>query len=88
MTDQSTATGRTSESVKQYADDTTLYHASGTAQEMASVLEDDLSILAHWVRNNGLKLNVNKTQVIMLSRKGRVKELESIKVTLLGVEIL
>ena len=44
MTDQSTATGRTSdhESVKQYADDTTLYHAAGTAQEVASVLEDDL----------------------------------------------
>ena len=44
--------------------------------------------LAHWVRKNGLKLNENKTQVIMLSRKGRVKELESIKVTLSEVEIL
>ena len=69
-------------------DDTTLYYAAGTAQEVASVLKDDLGGLAHLVRNTGLKLNENKTQVMMLSRKGRVKELENIKVTLSEVEIL
>ena len=52
------------------------------------MLKDDLGGLAHLVRNTGLKLNENKTQVMMLSRKGRVKELENIKVTLSEVEIL
>ena len=65
--------------MKQCADDTTLYHAAGTAQEVASVLEDDLGGLAHLVRNTGLKLDENKTQVMTLSRKGRVKNWRTLR---------
>ena len=71
-------------SVKQYADDTTLYYFADTAEELGAVLDDDLNRLADWVSDNGLILNDKKTQLLLLSRKGKAKEHDNVKVTLSG----
>ena len=57
--------------VKQYADDTSMYHAADTSEELGAALEGNLNRLADWVSDNRLKLNENKTQLLMLSRKGK-----------------
>ena len=73
--------------VKQYADDTTMYHGADTPEELGAALEGDLNGLADWVSDNGLKLNENKTQLLLLSRKGKANELEKVKVALQGHSI-
>ena len=72
--------------VKQYVDDTTMYHAADTPEELGAALEGDLNGLANWVSDNGLKLNENKTQLLLLSRKGKAK-VEKVKVALQGHSI-
>ena len=73
--------------VKQYSNDTTMYHATDTPEELGAALEGDLNRLADWVSDNGLKLNENKTQLLMLSRNGKANELEKVEVTLCGHSI-
>ena len=54
-----------------HADDTTMYHAADTPEELGAALEGDLNGLADWVSDNRLNLNENKTQLLLHS--GRVK---------------
>ena len=63
------------------------YHAADTPEELDGALEDDLNRLADWVSDNGLKLNENKTQLLLLSRKGKTNELVKVKVALQGHSI-
>ena len=73
--------------VKQYADDTTMFHAANSASELEAVLEKDLNSVCQWVDENKLKLNVKKTQLLLLGRKGRAQELEDVNVTLNGEQL-
>ena len=86
--------------VNLYADDTTIYFASKAPQEVKEALETDLCALAVWIKQNQLKINVNKTQLMVLSRRRRKSEAEQIivqhdgtvlrseeKVRYLGVEV-
>ena len=66
-------------SVSLYADDTTLYHSCKDYSELENTLESSLENVAKWVDDNGLRINVKKTQVMFLSTKGRKKELENAK---------
>ena len=43
-----------------------------------------LNRLAVWVSDNGLTLNENKNQLLLLSRKGRANDLENVRVSLFG----
>ena len=70
--------------MKQYADDTTIYHAASSASKLGVELEKDVKSVAEWVEKNGLKLNMKKTQLLLLGRKGRAHELQDIRVTLSG----
>ena len=63
-------------------------HAADNAKELKVVLERDLGRVVGWVKENNLKLNVKKTQLLMLSRKSRAQEVESTKVTMDGEQIL
>lgn len=72
-------------SVRQYADDTTLYHAADTADELGAVLDGDLNRLADWMSDNGLLQNENKTQLLLLSIKGRANELEMLRCPFLNI---
>ena len=75
--------------VKLYAVDTIMYHAVDTPEKLGAALEGDLNRLADWVSDchNRLKLNENKTQLLLLSRKGKANKLEKVKVTLQGHSI-
>ena len=52
--------------VNLYSDDTTIYFSSKDPQE---VLEAELGAVAHWIKRNQLKMNVSKTQLMVLSRR-------------------
>ena len=73
--------------VKQYADDTTLSHVSSDAGSLECGLVEDLESVARWVDANKLKLNVKKTQMLLMSRKQREQELNQVKVRVGDKEI-
>lgn len=57
-----------------YADDVQLYH-SGNFDEIGNVIEsinEDLKNITLWSVDNGLHLNANKTQTIILGLKGKI----------------
>ena len=43
-------------------------------------MESDLRRVADWINSNGLRMNVAKTQLMVLSRKGRRDEANSVQV--------
>ena len=73
--------------VKQYADDTTLYHASNNVSDLSKSLNADLEGVANWVQQNGLKLNEAKTQMLVLGKKEGAKELDNVNVELKGQKV-
>jgi len=73
--------------VKQYADDTTLYCVGDSTRDLSMRLNADLAGVANWVEKNGLKLNESKTQMLLLSRRKRAKELEKVVVKLNEKEV-
>ena len=71
-------------SVKQYADDTTLSLASREVSDLEEGLTSDVEGVSRWVKKNKLRLNMKKTQMLLLGRKRRVQELERMEVKLDG----
>ena len=65
--------------VMTYADNTTVYLADTDATAVQEVLNEGLGLLSAWISRNGLKLNISKTQVMMLSRRGREREEEKVQ---------
>ena len=51
----------------------TVYFNSPVAEKMQKALTEELVRLSSWIAANGLKISMNakKTQVMMMSRKGR-----------------
>ena len=43
-------------------------------------VERDLRRVADWISSNGLRMNVAKTQLMVLSRRGRCDEADSVQV--------
>ena len=70
--------------VNLYADDTTIYFSSKDPQEVQDVLEAELGAVAHWIKWNHLKMNVSKTQLMVLSRRCRKCKAERICIQLDG----
>ena len=73
--------------VIQYADDTTMSLVSIDISGLMEGLVDDLEGVARWVGTNKLKLNGQKTQLLLLSRKQRAKELEHVDIEMNGQKI-
>ena len=71
--------------VKQYVDDTTMFPAASSTCELESVLEADLQSVSKWVEDN--KLQLNKTQLLLLGRRGRAREAGSVRVSLDGKQL-
>ena len=67
-----------------YADDTTLYQCSSDAIGLQEKLTAGLVKIANWLCQNKLSMNVQKTQLLLLSRKRRAKDLENIQIALNG----
>ena len=70
--------------VNLYADDTTVYFSTKDPQEVREVLKAELGAVAHWIKRNQLKMNVSKTQLMVLSRRRRKCEAEPIRIQLDG----
>ena len=73
--------------IKQYADDTTVHHASDNVSDLSKSLNADLEGVASWVERNGLKLNEAKTQMLLLGKMKRAKELDYVNVELKGQKV-
>ena len=54
--------------VRQYADDTTVTVVRAHRRDLEQRLENDLKAVHTWVKANRLNLNVQKTQLLVLSR--------------------
>ena len=57
--------------VNLYTDDTTIYSTDENPVVLGARMEKDLESVANWIRMNGLKMNVAKTQLMVLTRKGK-----------------
>ena len=50
-------------------------------------LEEDLAALSVWFRKNGLKVNAEKTQLIILGTRQNLRPLPPIAVEFMGTEV-
>ena len=57
-----------------YADDIAVYFAKQCTQTVEQVLTEELGLLASWIVQNGLRINLAKTQFLSLSRRCREEE--------------
>ena len=55
--------------------------------DLSKTLNADLEGVASWVEQNGLKLNEAKTQMLLLGKKKRAKELDYVNVELKGHKV-
>ena len=66
--------------VNLYADDTTIYSTDENPVVLGARMEKDLESVANWINMNGLKMNVVKTQLIVLTRKGKYHMADDVEV--------
>ena len=67
--------------VNLYADDTALYSVHSDPGELSRRVQEDLQRVAEWITRNGLRMNVNKTQLVVLNRKGKQSIADSVQVS-------
>ena len=67
--------------VNLYADDTALYSVHSDPGELSRRVQEDLQRVAEWITRNGLRMNVNKTQLLVLNRKGKQSIADSVQVS-------
>ena len=53
-------------SISLYADDTSIYVSNPDPSTVGNLLEEDLRHICKWLECNGLKINVEKTQLMVL----------------------
>ena len=56
-------------STELYADDTTIYDIQSGIQILETNLQDSLKLLNKWCRENGMLLNTDKTNVMLLTAR-------------------
>ena len=67
-----------------YADNTTIYLSDPNTLSLKECLSQDLVALSTWIANNGLTMNTQKTQFMVLSKRGRDKEVEKLQIKVNG----
>ena len=70
-----------------YADDTTIYMTDRDPLIVGEKLSADLQRVAAWIGSNGRKMNITKTQAMVLSRKRRRSQEEAVRICLDGQPI-
>ena len=58
-------------SINLYADDTTIYNSADNPDTISTTIVNDLERIATWIDHNSMKLNICKTQLMILSRPGQ-----------------
>ena len=65
-----------------YADDTTIQVSSMYPSNIQVKLTEDLKSLSTWFKQNGLKLNTDKTEAIIIASPNKIHHFNSIKISL------
>ena len=68
--------------VNLYADETAIYSAHRDPGELNRRVQEDLQRVVEWITRNGLRMNVNKTQLLVLNRKGKQSIADSVQVNI------
>ena len=72
--------------VDNYADDTTLTATAKTVEEIGEKLTQDCGAVSEWMRANKLKLNADKTHILTMGTKERLRILpKTVEVTMDGL---
>lgn len=70
-----------------YADDSTLYSAASTCEELTKVLNRELGIVSAWVESNRLVLNISKTKCIAFGSRSTLACDPQLKLTMSVVPV-
>ena len=71
-----------------YADDTLLYHSARTVADLESKINTDLESVLHWLNNNLLTLNNEKTKFMIFSNKKQSLSNSDVTITVQSKKIL
>ena len=64
-------------STDMYADDTTIYDIQTDMGTLRSNLQESLTILQKWCKQNGMLLNTEKTKVVLISTRQKIIRLDT-----------
>ena len=70
-----------------FADDTTIYAARQSVQQVQQALQGDLEIIRKWVCQNKLALNTKKTKVMLVCSTRKRPKQHGIQLSMGGVQI-
>jgi hypothetical protein len=70
--------------VSQYADDTQLYCSTQSPESLNTQLKNQLITLDNWFHKNKLKLNVDKTQLLLCGSRHKLSNFNSFNITYNG----
>ena len=74
-------------SINLFADDTAVYSADSDPKVLSDRVEKDIGRVADWIHSNGLSLNVTKTQLMVLSTRGKSEKAKAVQVKVNNVEL-
>ena len=76
-------------SVTQYADDTQVAVSGGTGDigALVRLMEHNLALLSRWFSKNGIKINAQKTQFIILGSQQNIRRLPHVKIKFMDADV-
>ena len=76
-------------SVTQYADDTQVAVSGGTGDigALVRLMEHNLALLSRWFSKNGIKINAQKTQFIILGSQQNIRRLSPVKIKFMDADV-
>jgi hypothetical protein len=77
--------------VNMYADDTVIYYASNSLDDIKKCINEDLKIINNWLQSNKLSLNTDKTEFMLVGTRQRLNTIkdnvDNISININGVSI-
>ena len=70
-----------------YADDTVLYTANPTFDTSIVKMRSDMQALSNWCGINGIRMNLDKTKIMLFGNSKRLKALPKVNLEVDGVTI-
>jgi hypothetical protein len=67
--------------VSMYADDTALYYASSSVDDIVKCMNEDLVSVNNWLKCNKLSLNVDKSEFMFIASRQRLATLDNLNLT-------
>ena len=77
--------------VNMYADDTVIYYASNSTNDIVNCINEDLNVISNWLQSNKLSLNADKTEFMLIGSRQRLQsvkdDIHNVTVTINGTNI-